>query len=292
MSSKNNVDNQYQELMKLVLRDGEWQESRTGTRLKCLFGHQMRFDLREGFPLLTSRRTPYKSAFVEVEGFLKGITDKSWFEDRGCKFWSWWCNPQKVPYATDEETQKLMAGERDLGVVYGSQYRNFCDPQHPENGVDQLKSVVDRIRKKEDDRRLIISAWNPLAFDHMALLPCHFTMTFHISPCKTYLDLKWDQRSVDLALGHNIHNYALILTLMAHEGGLIPRFLIPSYGNVHVYENQIEVAYEQCMRDSHELPTIHLKEWKFNDIFDWTSDCVEVMDYVHSGSLKYPRVAI
>lgn len=300
-----NIDEQYCVIMREIIHYGDWpkdDDNRTGIRQKSLFSRFIKCDLRDGFPLLTSRRVPYKSAFVEVEGFLKGITDKKWYEDRGCKFWSFWANPQKVPYANDEETKKLMREECDLGLIYGSQWRNFSDPKHPENGVDQLKNVVEKIRKKEDDRRLLISAWNPLALDHMALPPCHFGMLFHISPCKTYLDLMFFQRSVDFALGHNIHNYALILTLMAHEGGLIPRNLTGVYGNTHLYENQIELAKQQvkCYQTNNthdsskniKLPQLKLLEWKFNDIFDWTSDCVKIENYEYYSDIKYPLVAI
>ena len=307
IQANNEVDQQYLSLFEEILEMGDWQDSRTGVRLKCLFGRQLCFDMRKGFAIPTSRFTPIKSAMKELEGFIKGITDKAWYQAGGCKFWDYWADPRINPYATDEETKKKLQAEMQLGEIYGAQWRNCHDPRVgqytlgegdpynariPSLGIDQLQILVDKIRKKEDDRRLIVSAWNPLALHAMALVPCHYSFTCHISPCKTYLDLKWNQRSCDLALGHNIHNYSMLLTLLANEGGLIPRYLIPSYENVHIYENQVDTVREQLTQETFKLPTIKLTDWKFETIFDWTSDCYTLEGYEHGGKLKYPLVAI
>jgi thymidylate synthase len=305
------ADKIYKELVDKIFNEGDWVENRTGIDTISIFGETVRFDLRDGFPILTTRRVPFKSAMVELEGFIKGITDKRWFEERGCKYWSYWCNPQKVPYANDDETKAKMMAEPDLGPIYGSQWTNFKpskayidlgqfsggyrDVDFGVDGINQLEILVNKLKQKKDDRRLIVTAWNPLALDSMALVPCHYLFICHISPCGTYLDLRWSQRSVDVPLGlpSNIISYAALLTLLAHEAKLIPRYLIGNLDNCHIYRNQVDLVSEQVWwKKSHDLPKFKLKDWMFNDIFDWTHDACELIDYKHSGVMKYPIAAI
>ena len=526
----NNVDQQYNALFEKILEEGEWEENRTGIDTKSIFAQSLTFDLREGFPIFTTRQMPFRSFAGELECFIQGFTSKQDFIDRKCFWWGSWANPQKVPYGNDEETLGKLSKEEDLGNIYGYQYRNFggysydlvetperepslsslsfsppynlvdkknikvikdlgggkslvrmgsgfekevfnsnlkknevsdpfmltccgvgylgydvpkskertkilrvwidminrcynqndacyknyggkgvyvckkwlcfsefyydvrkitgfyfkksdwsnyqLDKDHysgkvyspetciwlpksmnssysnliqfeaiNENGnifrdinitkfckkhnlnagkvseclslkrkqhkgytfrkvsedefrlryvvpVDQLKVLVNKIKKGIDDRRLIVSSWNPSDFSNMGLLPCHYSFQVNLSPCGTYIDMLWNQRSVDLALGANNTLYGLLLHLLAHEAGRIPRFLTVNYGNVHIYRNQIEQVKEQIQRPQHKLPTLKLKEWMFNDIFDWTADCVELKNYNHSGKLVYPKAAV
>ena len=306
----NNLDKQYNAILQDILDNGEWAENRTGIRTKQLFCREIRHDMREGFPLLTSRRVPYKAELVELEGFIKGITSKKWYRDRKCEFWTPFCRQDLVPYANDPETKAQMEAEDDLGPIYGSQWREFKSPtekfihgdvfgggaeldHHPKT-IDQLKIIVDKIKKGIDDRRLIVMGWNPLALSVAALPCCHYSFTVYLSTCGGYIDLKWNQRSVDFPLGNALPKYGALLCLLAHEAKRIPRHLIASYENVHVYENQIEVAKRQLERPTlDKLPTIKLKTWNFSDIFDWTADNgYDIVDYQHSGVLKYPRMAV
>lgn len=305
------ADEQYLSLLGRILEDGETHApSRTGLGMKSLKLESMKYDLREGFPIITSRKIPYKSAMVELEGFIKGITDKRWYEERGCRFWSYWCDPREVPYATDADTKAKMKAEPELGLIYGSQWRNFHDPHattfesdfggHCEvscisEGVDQLQILVDKIRSKKYDRRWKVSAWNPLAFDCMALVPCHTDFTVTMSGDETYMDLEFNMRSNDLPLGNpnNVIFYAALLHLLSNEGGCIPRYLKINMSDVHVYEDQIEIAKEHMQREvKANKAEFKLLDWKFDDIFNWTHECFELKGYEHSGVLKYPIPAI
>jgi thymidylate synthase len=308
-----NTDEQYNSLMKDILDNGEWRDSgRTGIRMKSIGLQSMKHDLRDGFPILTSRQIPCKAAMVELEGFIKGITDKKWYQDRGCKFWDYWCSPLKVPYGTDEATKKAMFEERDLGCIYGYQWRRCNDPRavvvDPELGsddeddevciskpIDQLQILVDKIRTKKYDRRWKVDAWNPMALHTMALVPCHTDFICYMSGCGTYLDLEFNMRSNDLPLGNpnNCIFYAALLTLLANEGGMIPRYLKHNMTDVHLYEDQIDTAFEQLKRPLQPVkPTFKLLDYKFDDIFNWTHECYKLDGYEHSGKLNYPRPAI
>ena len=305
---KNNVDKQYNELFQKILDEGEWSDNRTGVRTKSIFGENIKMDMREGFPIFTSRQMPFKSFTGELECFLQGYTSKIEFKERGCNWWQSWCNPMRVTYGNDPETKLKMQKEDDLGLIYGAQIRNFSDPKHieflpdpfdgsptietPVRGIDQLQVMIDKIRNGIDDRRLIVSMWNPLAFERMALVPCHYAFQVYLSPCGSYLDLMWNQRSVDLALGANNTLYGILIHLLAYESGRIPRYLTACYGNVHIYEDQIDIVKEQLTRPTHKLPTLKIKEWKFDDIYNWTHDCVELVGYQHSGVLKYPQATV
>lgn len=138
---------EYFRLLNTILENGKWTGNRTGVDCLTISGFMFEHDMSEGFPLLTSRKLPFKSTKVELEFFIKGLRSKKWLQDRGCHYWDGWCNPQKIPYANDEETKKKMAAEDDLGLVYGTQWRNFHDPASEYDGIDQLKNVVDVLDK-------------------------------------------------------------------------------------------------------------------------------------------------
>ena len=254
-------------------------------------------DMSDGsFPLLTTKRVAFKTMSVELEGFIKGITSKQWYKDRGCNIWNEWCNPQKVPYpAADmsEKSRKLvleaMAAEDDLGpAVYGAAWRNFRDPNsHPgAQGVDQLANIVQTLKTNPEDRRMICLAWNPLGLKHTALPACHYS--WQVMKRGEYLDLVWTQRSVDSFLGlpFNIASYGLLLLLLAREAGLKPGVLSGSLADLHLYENHVDQALEQLQRTPMPLPQVELLDK--GSIFDWTHQDINLLGYSPHASIKAP----
>jgi len=276
-------------------------------------------DMREGFPALTTRKIAFKSTMIELEGFIKGITNKSWYEERGCKFWSYWANPQEVnKYAHDhlnyneasplkELNSEFEFYEKegktkvvDLGPIYGYQWRKFGEDYPPYDqdskyngipkgqGYDQLKSIVDKLKTNPYDRRMVCSAWNPNQMDMMALPPCHFS--WNVMVYGNTISLQWTQRSCDLMCGvsHNIASYAMLLILLAKEANLEPWLLKGDLNDCHIYENQIDLAKEQVKRDPKRLPSIEFKESsdKFN-IFDWNYNDVKLIDYNPHPKMKF-----
>lgn len=259
------------------------------------FAEIFRHDMSKGFPLLTTKKMAWKPIRVELEGFIKGITDKKWYQDRGCRIWDEWHNPKS------NDTN-------DLGPIYGYQWRKFCEHfgdwsiwevgepnaggeyQMATNrngissGADQLKLIVNNLRTNPYDRRMVCSAWNPNQIDMMALPPCHFSWNVVVYGNK--LNLIWHQRSCDLFLGvpFNIASYALLLLLLAKEGGLEPGELVGTLNDCHLYENQIEQAKLQLTRVPSVLPAVSLNPDK--NIFDWTYEDVIIENYVASPSIK------
>jgi thymidylate synthase len=286
----NNADKEYLRLLNLILSQGKWKGNRTGVDCLTIAGFMFEHDLAEGFPLLTSRKLPFKSTKVELEFFIKGLRSKKWLQERGCKYWDGWCNPKKVPYGNNEETKKKMAAEDDLGLIYGAQWRDFRDPlSHENGGVDQLKNLVETLKKNPSDRRMICNSWNPLALDQMALPPCHYG--WQVTVIGDKLNLAWNQRSVDTCCGlpQNIASYALLLHLLAKESGLKEGKLIGFLMDTHIYANHIEGVKQQLKQKVFPLPTI--KTEKFTDIFNWEYKDTELINYQYSGPIKY-EVAI
>ena len=263
------------------------------------FCEVFRHDMSKGFPLTTLRKMPWRSIRVELEGFIKGVTDKSWYQKRGCKFWDEWANPiavrefydksykgyseaAKEGYIDEDLVQSfdsvkkyLQMSTNDLGPIYGYQWRNF--DQHygkrdfheseawvnEANGVhtgcDQLKSIVDKLHNSPYDRRMVCSAWNPNQMDMMALPPCHWG--FNVVVYGNKLNLVWHQRSADLLLGvgANIASYALLLLLLAEEAGLEPGELVGTLADCHIYDNLLDNARELVKREENALPTVKIK---------------------------------
>jgi len=243
-----NIDEVYKKVVENILKNGTKKENRTGTDTVSVSGSMIEYDMSEGFPLLTTKKMAWKTIRVELEGFIKGITSKSWFQERGCKIWNEWCNPQKVAYGHDEETQKKMAEEDDLGPIYGYQWRQFnsdYSSEPPRNrldlhskywGVDQLAWAIDQLKTNPQSRRIIVSAWNPQQLNEMALVPCHYS--FQLLQNDGKLDLLFNMRSVDVALGKpfNLASYGLLLELIAKECGLKAGKLIGFFADTHIYE--------------------------------------------------------
>lgn len=282
----NNVDKEYFRLINKILTEGVWKNNRTGTDCLTIAGFMFEHDMSEGFPLLTSRKLPFKSTKVELEFFIKGLRSKKWLQERGCHYWDGWCNPEIVPYANDEETKKKMAAEDDLGLLYGTQWRNFCDPNHPENGVDQLKNVVDTLKKNPNDRRMIVSAWNPMVLYpniKTALPSCHYG--FQVTVIDNKLNLSWNQRSVDVCCNQSITTYALLLHLLAKEAGLKEGKLIGFLMDTHIYSNHLEGVKKQLTQRTYPLPMVITDN--FTSIFDWNHNDTQLLNYQHSDPIKY-----
>lgn len=233
----NKLDTQYIELVKTIFNRGEWENTRTGLKAKTYPSFMLTHNMKDGFPLITIKKTPFKVMAVELEGFIKGITSKKWYQDRKCNIWDEWCNPQKVKYSTDPIIQEKMKKEDDLGLIYGSQWRDFHTPNayyrsgYNQYGAssegyvkgrstDQLKTIINQLKNDPTNRRMVCSAWNPLSLDYMALPPCH--VLWQVSFINNKLNLTWYQRSCDVPLGipFNIASYALLLHLLAKEAKL------------------------------------------------------------------------
>jgi thymidylate synthase len=275
----------YLDIVKRVLENGEKVPTRQGTEAYTIAGAIFEHDMSKGFPLLTTKKVPFRLIANELEFFINGITDKKWLQDHNNHIWDEWAKPQKAPYGHDEESKKRMFEERDLGPIYGFQWRHFnapyesYDTDYTDKGIDQLKKVIETLKTNPRDRRMIVSAWNPLQFGEMGLPPCHYA--FQVTVINGKLNLLWNQRSVDTMLGlpFNIASYALLLHLLAKEAGLKEGKLVGFLADVHIFENHIEGAKEQLSRDSNKYPlaTIETENWK--SIFDWKGEDTKVLNY-------------
>jgi thymidylate synthase len=282
----------YLDIVKKVLETGEPKPDRTGTGTLAIAGALFEHDMATGFPLLTTKKMPFKIIATELEFFIKGITDKEWLKERGNHIWDEWCSPTKVPYAHDEETKQKMATERDLGPVYGFQWRHFgatytgFNSSYTGQGVDQLKTIVETIKKDPSSRRLLMLAWNPTQLNEMALPPCHYAI--QVTVINGRLNLLWNQRSVDVALGlpFNIASYALLLTLLAMETGYQPGKLVGFLADVHIYNNHMDGIKEQLSRDPNTYPLPTLTIDPFTSIFDWKAEDAKISNYQ-----SYPRIS-
>jgi thymidylate synthase len=281
----------YLDIVKNILETGERKPTRSGMDIISLPGSMFQHDMAEGFPMLTTKKVPFKLVATELEFFIKGITDKKWLQDRNNHIWDEWCNVDKVPWSNTEEGKAAMAAERDLGPIYGFQWRHFnapyqnYDTDYTGQGVDQLTNMIDMLKSDPNRKRIMMSAWNPIQMKQMALPPCHFNV--HTTVDNGKLNLIWSQRSVDTMLGlpFNITSYALLLHLIAKETGLAEGKLVGLLADTHIYANHIDGAKEQLSRDptKYKLPTLNTE--KFTSIFDW-----EYSDSKVEGYESYPRI--
>jgi len=275
----------YLNIVDKILKEGILCPNRTGIPAYTIAGAIFEHDMSEGFPLLTTKKMGLRLISSELEFFIKGITDKNWLRDKNNHIWDEWAKPQLAPYGHDEESKNKMMKERDLGPIYGFEWRHFnapyttYDANYEGQGIDQLKKIVETLKTNPRDRRMIVSAWNPQQFEEMALPPCHYA--FQITVIDGKLNLLWNQRSVDTMLGlpFNIASYALLLHLLAKEAGLKEGKLVGFLADVHIYENHVNGAKEQLTRDpqKYPLPKIDTGNWK--SIFDWTYEDTKVLDY-------------
>ena len=299
---------QYLDIVKTTLDKGKRQANRTGIDTFAVPNQHFSHDMRDGFPLLTTKKMPIKTLAVELEGFIGGITDKKWFQERGCKIWNEWANPKVVSERlanhtthTDGPIKNLIQSEvNDLGPIYGYQWRRFgrnytdpitekFEPATLADG-DQLGRIVDMLHSNPDDRRLVCSAWNPLDIPMMGLPACH--VMFVLTHIEGELSLHWTQRSCDLMLGvpFNIASYAILLELLAKEGGFTAANLSGMLCNCHIYENQLEGAREQVSRSPQQLPNLTITNFK--SIFDWTHKDIELSGYNPLDKINFGGVAV
>ena len=272
----------YLDYLQYVLDNGVMTANRTGVNTLACSGYMLKHDMKDGFPLLTTKKMGIKNIASELEMFIKGIQDKRWLQERNNHIWDEWCNPQKVPYGNDEETKAKMLAEPDLGPIYGSQWVRFNGDEEKGN---QLKTVIDTIKKDPTCRRLVVSAWNPLQMDQMALPPCHVLFELLCYPEQGTMDIIWFQRSCDSFLGvpYDLASYALLLTLICKETGYTPGCVYGMLGSCHIYENHFDVVKEQLSRPTHKLPTIEIENWK--SIWDWEYSDVKLLNYESEDKL-------
>jgi len=259
---------QYHDLMERVLKHGLEKRDRTGTGTLSVFGHQMRFDLKDGFPLVTTKKLHLKSIVYELLWFLAGDTNVRWLQEKGVSIWNEWA---------DEE------GE--LGPVYGHQWRSW--PAKDGKAIDQISAVVNEIKRNPDSRRLIVTAWNPADIEKMALPPCHCLFQFYVGngrlSCQLY------QRSADIFLGvpFNIASYALLTLMMAQVTNLKPGEFIHTFGDAHLYLNHLDQTREQLSRRPYPLPKMSINP-EVKDIFAFKYEDFTLENYQAHPHIKAP----
>ncbi|MGW4894358.1 thymidylate synthase [Kitasatospora sp. NPDC004240] len=261
------ADTQYEDLLKLVLTTGKTKGDRTGTGTLSVFGHQLRYDLSQGFPLVTTKKVHLKSIVHELLWFLRGESNVGWLQEHGVTIWDEWAD-----------------GKGELGPVYGVQWRSWPTPDG--RHVDQISEVLDTLRRDPDSRRAIVSAWNVADLDRMALAPCHALFQFHVADGR--LSCQLYQRSADLFLGvpFNIASYALLTHMVAQQLDLEPGDFIWTGGDCHIYDNHRDQVTEQLSREPFAFPRLRLR--RADSLFDYAYSDVEVLDYRHHPAIKAP----
>lgn len=254
--------------MQYVLNHGTYKEDRTGTGTYSVFGYQMRFDLSEGFPLVTTKKVHLRSIIHELLWFLKGDTNIAYLKENGVSIWDEWADEQG-----------------NLGPVYGYQWRSWQTASG--EAIDQISKVIDQIKRNPDSRRLIVTAWNPADVDKMALPPCHAFFQFYVANGK--LSCQLYQRSADIFLGvpFNIASYALLTMMVAQVCGLKAGEFVHTFGDAHIYSNHLEQAKLQLSRDLRPLPTMNINP-QVKDIFGFSFEDFELLNYDPHPHIKAP----
>lgn len=261
------ADTQYEDLLRLALTSGTAKADRTGTGTRSIFGHQLRYDLSQGFPLVTTKKVHLRSIVYELLWFLRGDSNIGWLHEHGVTIWDEWAD-----------------ANGELGPVYGVQWRSWPTPDG--RHIDQISEVLATLRSDPDSRRMIVSAWNVAELAKMALAPCHAFFQFYVADGK--LSCQLYQRSADLFLGvpFNIASYALLTHLVAQQAGLEPGSFIWTGGDCHIYDNHVEQVTEQLSRTPFEFPRLRLRQ--ADSLFDYAYSDVEVLDYQHHPAIKAP----
>tara|TARA_B100000212_G_scaffold336438_1_gene309776 strand:+ start:516 stop:1430 length:915 start_codon:yes stop_codon:yes gene_type:complete len=297
----NTLDKQYQELLEDILHNGVQKEDRTGTGTYSVFGRQIRHNMKEGFPLLTTKKMAWKTMITELLWFLKGDTHIKFLLDHNCNIWNG--DAYKAYRKSVEEhyenggdvaemeqfIEEIKRGHDkewgDLGPVYGKQWRDW-------NGIDQIEELIYNLKNNPDSRRHIVNAWNVEDLDEMVLPPCHYGFQCYVREGK-YLSLMWNQRSVDTFLGlpFNIASYGLLLMMIAKECELIPDQLIGNLGDVHLYKNHVEQAIEQIKREPFTLPDVSLmSNINFKAALNGTLDKIQWEDFYLLGYQSHESI--
>ena len=269
------VRHQYEDLLRHVNFHGAEKSDRTGTGTKSVFGHQMRFDLAEGFPLVTTKKVHLKSIILELLWFLRGDSNVRWLQERGCTIWDEWA-----------------AEDGSLGPVYGVQWRSWPTPGG--GHIDQIQQVIDTLKTNPDSRRILVSAWNVAELDQMALMPCHALFQFYVAPSQAAgepgkLSCQLYQRSADIFLGvpFNIASYALLTHMVAQQCDLQVGDFIWTGGDCHLYNNHLQQVQTQLARAPYPYPTLHIQR-RPQSLFDYTLEDFVVADYQHHAPIKAP----
>ena len=281
-------------MCRYILEHGEDRPDRTGTGTRSVFGYQTRYDLREGFPLLTTKKMYLRPIAEELLWFIKGDTNIKYLVDRNVKIWNEWPyedfkKSEDFNGETLEEFVEKIKNDDDfakkhgnLGPVYGAQWRNFNN-----EGTDQLMKLIDSLKNNPFSRRHIISAWNPSQVDEMALPPCHTLMQFYVSSDKKYLSCQLYQKSADTFLGvpFNIASYALLTCMLAQVCGYEPKEFIHTIGDAHIYKNHFDVVKTQIEREPLPLPRLVLNK-DIDNLFDFKIEDIKLEGYQSHGPLK------
>ena len=272
------IRSQYEDFMRHVYEHGVAKGDRTGTGTRSVFGHQMRFDLNDGFPLVTTKKVFLKAVIVELLWFLRGDSNVQWLQDNGCTIWDEWARP-----------------DGDLGPVYGVQWRSWPKPDG--GHIDQIAQVVQLLKTNPDSRRIIVSAWNVAELDQMALMPCHALFQFYVAPARPEdgpggrgkLSCQLYQRSADIFLGvpFNIASYALLTMMLAQQCDLDLGDFIWTGGDCHIYDNHVDQVQTQLVRAPYLYPTLHIRR-RPASISDYALEDFEVLDYQHHPAIKAP----
>ena len=302
MAKKLGAEQQYLELLKDILKNGKFKDDRTKTGTKSVFGRQLRYDLSDGFPLLTTKKVFLKGIIYELLWFLKGQSNIKYLIDYNVHIWDEWPykyykrkNKGKKILTQEEYVQRIKSEKKfaekwaDLGPIYGVQWRKW--KKHGKGEVDQIKDVIEQIKKNPTSRRLIVTAWNPAEIDDIVkregLPPCHTLFQFYVNDGK--LSLQLYQRSADSFLGvpFNIASYALLLTMIAQVTGLKPGEFVHTFGDVHIYSNHMKQVKEQLSRKPKKLPTIKINP-KIKDINKFKFEDFELIGYNPHPPIKAP----
>ena len=284
---------QYLDMCRYILENGEDRGDRTGTGTRSVFGYQNRYDLREGFPLLTTKKMFIRPIAEELLWFIKGDTNIKYLVDRNVKIWNEWPYEDFKKHedfngeTLEEFVLKIKEDDAfakkhgNLGPVYGAQWRNFNY-----EGIDQLEKLVDSLKNNPFSRRHIISAWNPAQVDNMALPPCHSFLQFYVSADKKYLSCQLYQRSADTFLGvpFNIASYALMTHMLAQVCGYEAKEFVHTFGDAHIYKDHFDVIQTQLQREPLKPCKLVLNP-EIKSIFDFTIDDIKIVDYQSHGKL-------
>jgi thymidylate synthase len=276
---------QYQDLLRHILDNGTRHEDRTGVGTISVFGYQTRFDLRKGFPILTTKKVPFRWVAEELFWFLSGDTNEKNLQSRGVDIWAEW--------ATSEQTARFNREEGDLGEVYGYLWRSFGGGYPEMNGVDQIARLIKEIKTNPNSRRLIVTGWNPETCDSVALPPCHTLFQFKVEGEKT-LHCQLYQRSADAFLGvpFNISSYALLTHLIAHVCDLQVGEFIHTFGDLHIYSNHLKQVEELLKREPYELPKLEFQNAEnlkgLEGLLNFKYENLKLENYQSHGKIAAP----